>query len=74
MNLLHIAFLRVRRHMEEIQSQVENIAHGLSTLSLGRLPAELFSLRHLLHVLQEIDKTIPEPWNFVIPADPDNVW
>ena len=74
MNLLNIAFLRVRRHMEEIQFQVENIALGLSTLSLGRLPAELFSPKHLLHVLQEVAKTIPEPWNFVIPADPDNLW
>ena len=74
MSLLNIAFLRIRRHMKEIQSHVENIAHGLSTLSLGRLPAELFSPRHLLHVLQEIDKTIPKPWNFIIPADPDNVW
>ena len=74
MNLLNIAFLRVRRHIEEIQFQVENIALGLSTLSLERLPSELFSPKHLLHVLREIAKTIPEPWNFVIPADPDNVW
>ena len=74
MNLLNIAFLRVRRHIEEIQFQVENIALGLSTLSLRRLPSELFSPKHLLHVLREIAKTIPEPWNFVIPADPDNVW
>ena len=74
MNLLNIVFLRVRRHIEEIQFQVENIALGLSTLSLERLPSELFSPKHLLHVLREIAKTIPEPWNFVIPADPDNVW
>ena len=60
--------------MEEIQSQVVNIANGLSTLSLVRLPDELFFPRHLLHLFQEIDKTIPEPWNFVIPTHPDNVW
>ena len=74
MNLLNIAFLRVRRHIEEIRFQVENIAPGLSTLSFGRLPSELFSPKHLLHVLREIAKTIPENWKFVIPADPDNVW
>ena len=74
MNLLNIAFLRVRRHIEDIQFQVENIALGLSTLSLGRLPFELFTSKHFLHVLREIAKAIPEPWNFVIPADPDDVW
>ena len=60
--------------MEEIQSQVVNIANGLSTLSLVRLPDELFFPRQLLHLFQEIDKKIPEPWNFVIPTHPDNVW
>ena len=56
MTQLEVVFLHIRRHIEEIQIQVESVALGLTRLSSEHLPPELFSPKKLIHVLQEITK------------------
>lgn len=73
MTQLEVVFLHIRRHIEEIQIQVESITFGLTSLCLERLSPELYPPKKLIHLSQEITKNIPQSWNLIIPAYPDNM-
>ena len=68
------AFLQLRQHIGEIQSRINSLNIGITSLANGRLLEELFPPKQYLAVLQWIKRSLPSAWYLVTLCDPENLW